>query len=57
MVSTRNGSVDRFLCVCLVDRKDFWVSIGRSGAYVMFRWLALGSLVSSGVVQGLWLST
>jgi hypothetical protein len=46
LVSTGNGSVDWFLRICLIDRKDFWVSVRRSRAYVMFRWLALGTLVS-----------
>jgi hypothetical protein len=57
LVSTGNGSVDRFLRICLVDRKDFWVSERWSRAYVMFRWLTLGTLVSSGAVRGSWLST
>ena len=50
LVSTGDGSVDWFLRVCLVDREDFWISMGGSGAYVMFGWLALGSLVASGAV-------
>ena len=57
LVGTENGSVNGFLCVCLVDWKDFWISMGRSRVYVMSRWLALGSLVLLGAVQELWLST
>ena len=50
LVCTRNGSVDGFLCIGLVDREDFWISMDRLGSYVMFGWLTLGSLVSSGAV-------
>ena len=56
LVSAGNGSIDCFLCVGLVNREDFWILMGRSGVYVMFGWLTLGSLVSSGAVQGSWLS-
>ena len=57
LVCTGNGSVDCFLGVGLVNREDFWVSVGRLGTYVMFGWLTLGSLVSSGAVRGSRLST
>ena len=57
LVCAGNGSVDCFLCVGLVNGEDFWIPMGRSGAYVMFGWLALGSLVSSGAVGGSGLST
>ena len=50
LVCAGNGSIDCFLCVRLVNGEDFWISMGRSETYVMFRWLTLGSLVSSGVV-------
>ena len=48
LVCAGNGSIDCFLCVGLVNGEDFWILMGRSGAYVMFEWLTLGSLVSSG---------
>ena len=57
LVSTGDGSVDCFLCVSLVNREDFWISMGRLGVYMMFGWLTLESLVSSGTVRGSWLST
>ena len=50
LVCAGNGSVDCFLCVGLVNREDFWISMGGSGTYVMFGWLTLGSLVSLGAV-------
>ena len=50
LVCTRNGSVDGFLCIGLVDREDFWISMDGLGSYVMFRWLTLGSSVSLGAV-------
>jgi hypothetical protein len=57
LVCTRNGSVDGFLCIGLVDREDFWISMDRLGSYVMFGWLTLGSSVSLGAVRRSWLST
>jgi hypothetical protein len=57
LICARNGSVDCFLCVGLVNREDFWILMGRLGAYVMFRWLTLGTLVSSRVVRRSGLST
>ena len=50
LVCTGNGGVDGFLCIGLVDGKDFWISMGGLGTYVMFGWLTLGSLVSSGTI-------
>ena len=57
LICAGNGSVDGFLCIGLVDREDFWISMGGLGTYVMFGWLTLGSLVSSGAVRGSGLST
>ena len=57
LVCAGNGSVDGFLCIGLIDREDFWISMDGLGTYVMFRWLTLGSLVSSGAVRRSWLST
>ena len=57
LICAGNRSVDGFLCVGLVDREDFWISMGGPGTYVMFGWLTLGSLVSSGAVRGSGLST
>ena len=50
LVGIENESINWFLCVCLVDWKDFWILMERSRVYVIFRWLALGSLVSSEAV-------
>ena len=57
LVCTGKGSVDGFLGIGLVNREDFWISMGGLGTYVMFGWLTLGSLVSSGAVRGSGLST
>ena len=50
LICAGNGSVDGFLCIGLVDREDFWISMDGLGSYVMFGWLTLGSLVSLGAV-------
>ena len=50
LVCAGDGSINCFLRIGLVNGEDFWVSMGGPGVYVMFGWLTLGSLVSSGVV-------
>ena len=50
LICTGNGSVNCFLRTGLVNGEDFWVSVVGLGTYVMFGWLTLGSLVSSGAV-------
>ena len=50
LICAGDGSVNCFLRVSLVDGEDFRISMGGSEVYVMFRWLTLGSLVSSGAV-------
>ena len=50
LVCAGDGSVNCFLHVGLVNGEDFWILMGGLGVYVMFGWLTLGSLVSSGAV-------
>ena len=50
LVCTGDGGVDGFLCIGLVDREDFWISMRRLRVYAMIGWLTLGASVSLGVV-------